>query len=65
MNETVSDLQLQILQLLSQGCRTSEIAKRLSLSFKSIADEISSLKLQSKTGSTVALVDIARQQGLL
>lgn len=63
MPEGMTEQQLQIVQLLSQGRRTSEIAKRLSLSFKQVSELISDLKQQTRTDSTEALIQVVMQQG--
>ena len=65
MSEGMTEQQLAILQLLSQGSRSSEIAKRLSLSFNMVSEEISLLKQQTQTDSTEALIQAVMQQGIL
>ena len=49
----LSTREIEILQLLAQGNRTSEIAKRLGLNFKSVA--VASREIKTKLGAkTVA-----------
>jgi DNA-binding CsgD family transcriptional regulator len=60
--EGLTKVQETILQLLIHGNRTSEIAKRLSLSFKQVSDEITLMKAHFGVDNTHALVQLSEQE---
>jgi len=63
----LTEQERQVLQLLLQGSRTSEIAKRLQLDYKTVAETCKRVKckLQAKTTADLAAwVQANRQSGL-
>ena len=57
----LTEVQETILQLLVEGNRTSEIAKRLSLSFKVVSDEMTLMKAHFGVDNSKALVQLLKQ----
>jgi len=56
----LSALEVEILQLLAVGNRTSEIAKRLGLDFKSVAEMSKAIKTKLRAETVTDLVTLAQ-----
>ena len=61
----LTEEELQVLQLLARGERTSEIAKHLRLEYRNVADISKQLKSRFAAETVEALVEFARQAGLV
>ncbi|MBF8270375.1 MAG: DNA-binding response regulator [Gammaproteobacteria bacterium] len=57
----LSTREIEILQLLTQGNRTSEIAKRLGLNFKSVAVASREIKTKLGAGTVTELAILLRR----
>lgn len=62
-NATLSDRELQVIELVAAGLTNQEIANRLEISKRTVDNHISNILNKTKTSNRVALVRWALQSG--